>query len=83
MLPGWSTWAQVQAAISVIGEQGMMEGLAALSSLGLQTIVVIETGGAIIGLPAAAASYVPARAFFRAMQERRLRNKLLKSKQEQ
>ncbi len=83
VLPGWSTWAQVQAAISVIGEQGMMEGLAALSSLGLQTIVVIETGGAIIGLPAAAASYVPARAFFRAMQERRLRNKLLKSKQEQ
>lgn len=82
VLPGWSTWTQVQAAISVIGERGMMEGIAALSSLGLKTIAVIETGGAIIGIPAGVISYFFARRFFLAIHERRLKRQRIDTTKE-
>jgi uncharacterized protein (DUF2062 family) len=77
VLPGWSTWEQVQTALGVIGEHGMMEGIAALSSLGLKTIAVIETGGAIMGIPAGLISYFFARRFFLAVRERRLKRQRL------
>jgi uncharacterized protein (DUF2062 family) len=82
VLPGWAEWTQIQEALRVIGEQGVLDGLIALSRLGIKTIAVIETGGAIIGLPVAVISYFPARKFFRAVRERRLKKCRLLNKEQ-
>ena len=77
VLPGWVTWAQIENALHVIAEQGLLDGLAALSQLGFKAIAVIETGGAIIGIPAGIISYFFARRFFLAVRERRLKRQRL------
>lgn len=77
VLPGWVTWAQIENALHVIAEQGLLDGLAALSQLGFKAIAVIETGGAIIGIPAGIISYFFARRFFLAVHERRLKKQRL------
>jgi len=73
VLPGWVTWAQIETALRVIAEQGLLDGIAALSQLGVKAIAVIETGGAIIGLPAGIISYFFVRRFFHAVHDRRLK----------
>jgi hypothetical protein len=80
VLPGWVTWEQLQAALQIVAEQGMLDGIAALSRLGVRAIAVIETGGAIIGLPAGVISYFAARRFFHAMRERRFKRHQLNNK---
>uniref|UniRef100_UPI0040560295 DUF2062 domain-containing protein n=1 Tax=Candidatus Electronema sp. TaxID=2698783 RepID=UPI0040560295 len=77
VLPGWVTWAQIENALHVIAERGLLDGLAALSQLGFKAIAVIETGGAIIGIPAGIISYFFARRFFLAVSERRLKKRRL------
>ncbi len=79
--PGWVTWEQIQDTLRIISEQGMLDGIIALSGLGLKAIVVIETGGAIIGLPAGVISYFAARKFFRAVHLRRLNKQFLNQQQ--
>ncbi|WP_417909113.1 DUF2062 domain-containing protein [Candidatus Electronema sp. PJ] len=81
MLPGWVTWDQIQNTLQVISEQGMFDGIMALSYLGIKALAVLEIGGAILGIPAAVISYFPARSFFRAVQERRLKKQHLKKNQ--
>lgn len=77
VLPGWVTWEQIEHALHVIAEQGLIDGLTAFSQLGLKSIAVIETGGAIIGIPAGIISYFFARRFFLAVRERRLKKRRL------
>jgi uncharacterized protein len=81
VFPGWVTWEQIQDTLRIISEQGMLDGIIALSGLGLKAIAVIETGGAIIGLPAGVISYCAARKFFRAVHVRRLNKQLLNQQQ--
>ncbi len=77
VLPGWVTWEQIEHALHVIAEQGLFDGIAALSQLGIKAVAVIETGGAIIGAPAGMISYFFARSFFLAVRERRLKRQQL------
>lgn len=82
VLPGWVTWEQIEHALHVIAEQGLIDGLTALSQLGLKSIAVIETGGAIIGIPAGIISYFLARKFFHAVHERRLKRQRIDTTKE-
>jgi uncharacterized protein len=71
VLPGWVTWAQIENALHVAASDGFLEGLAAFGRLGIKAVAVMETGGAIIGLPVAAASYFLALRFFSAVRRKR------------
>lgn len=79
VLPGWVTWTEIENALRVIAEQGLLDGIAALSQLGIKAIAVIETGGALLGIPAGIISYFFARSFFRAVRERRLKKQRLET----
>lgn len=79
VLPGWVSWEQIHAALQIIINpdpqldllQSTMHGLAALSKLGFKAIAVMETGGTIIGLPIAIASYFLALRFFCTVRQKR------------
>ena len=79
VLPGWVSWEQIRATLSVIIHpdpqldiiQSTLHGLAALSTLGFKAIAVMETGGTILGLPIAFVSYFLALRFFLTVRQKR------------
>jgi uncharacterized protein (DUF2062 family) len=79
ILPGEVSWEQLDKVLHEVArfmaEESMLRGITssvtAISRLGLNTIAVLLTGGAIIGIPAGLISYCFARKFFHAVHERR------------
>jgi hypothetical protein len=79
VLPGWVSWEQIHAALQIIINpdpqldviENTLHGLAVLSKLGFKAIAVMETGGAILGLPIAIASYFLALRFFLTVRKKR------------
>ena len=85
ILPSEVSWEQLDAVLHEISRfiteenflRGIIDSLTVISRLGLNTIAVLLTGGAIIGIPAGLISYFFARKFFYAVRERRLKRQRL------
>jgi len=85
VLPGEVSWEQLDRVLHEVtrfmAEENLLRGIAdsltAISRLGLNTVAVLLTGGAIIGIPAGLISYCFARKFFYAVRERRLKRQHL------
>ncbi|XCN71469.1 MAG: DUF2062 domain-containing protein [Candidatus Electrothrix aestuarii] len=73
VLPGRISWEHLQQVLLAVQNDGLLDGLATFSHLGLRTIAVLLTGGTIIGIPAGIISYFFALKFFRTLQAHRLR----------
>jgi uncharacterized protein (DUF2062 family) len=71
LLPGRISWPHLQQALVTIENEGLLDGMISFSHLGLKAIMVILTGGAIIGVPMGLISYFISLYFFRAVQKKR------------
>ncbi|MHB8810633.1 MAG: DUF2062 domain-containing protein [Desulfobulbaceae bacterium] len=77
ILPGRLTWDRIQAALETLKHSGFMDSLRSMSQLGWDAILVLLTGGLVLGLPLAIASYFLSLRFFIAIREKRRRKHLL------
>jgi hypothetical protein len=85
ILPGEVSWEQLDKVLHEVARfmaeehllRGIADSLTAISRLGLNTVAVLLTGGAIIGIPAGIISYFFARNFFHAVRNRRMKRQLL------
>jgi uncharacterized protein (DUF2062 family) len=77
VLPGRISWEHLEEILLAVQNQGVLNALASFSHLGLKTIAVLLTGGAIIGIPAGIISYFFALKFFRTIRAHRLRKQKL------
>jgi uncharacterized protein (DUF2062 family) len=80
VLPGRISWENLEAVLRAIEREGLVDGIATFSHLGIKTITVLLTGGALIGLPAGIISYFFVLKFFRTLRTRRLRRHSLNNK---
>jgi len=80
VLPGRISWEDLEVLLLTIQQEGLIDGLASFSHLGIKTITVLLTGGVIIGLPAGIISYFFVLNFFRTLRNRRLRRQKLDNK---
>ena len=71
ILPGRLTWERIKEVLNAITEQGFMESMHTLSSLSFDAILVMMTGGMVIGVPVAVAGYFYTFRFFVKIQEKR------------
>lgn len=81
ILPGRCEWEQLRAVMESLDNFGLLEGLTSLTGLGMETLAVLLLGGAVMGLPLAAASYFAALRFFRGIRARRLKKHRLDKEQ--
>lgn len=72
VLPGRVDWEQLQAIMTTIHQESLLDGIRTLTSLGFRTLSVILTGGAIIGLPLAVLTYYLALNFFLTIRAKRI-----------
>jgi uncharacterized protein (DUF2062 family) len=85
LLPGRISWEQLRTVLTEISTllveqdllQGMIQSLAVLSRLSINTLSVLLTGGVILGIPAAVISYFFARKFFTTLRQRRFKRQQL------
>lgn len=80
ILPGRGSMEHLEKMLQAIAEEGLFDGLAAFGRLGLDTLLVLLLGGVMTGVPMAVISYFPARKFFRAVRERRLKKHKLNNR---
>lgn len=80
VLPGRVSWEHLKEVLQAIQHEGLLDGLASFSHLGIKTITVLLTGGVLIGIPAAIISYFLALKFFRTLRTHRLRKQKLNNK---
>lgn len=72
VFPDQIRWDQVRQVMTTIDHEGLWDGIMTLSHLGGSMIMVLLTGGAIIGLPLAAAGYVLSLNLFIALRKKRM-----------
>ena len=77
VLPGRISWEHLEEVLLTISNEGLVNGLATFSHLGVKTITVLLTGGVLLGLPAGIISYFFALKFFRTLRVHRLRKQKL------
>lgn len=77
LLPGRLTWERIKDLLEVITHESLMNILHTVSSLSFDGILVMLTGGFVIGMPAAIAGYYYSLRFFIAIQEKRRQKHLL------
>ncbi len=80
VLPGNVSWEHLKEVLKTIEQEGLIDGIATFSHLGIKTITVLLTGGVLIGLPVAAISYFFALNFFRTLRARRLKRQKLNNR---
>lgn len=80
VLPGRISWENLQQVLETIKKEGLLDGIATFSHLGIKTITVLLTGGVLIGIPAGIISYFFALKFFRTLRAHRLRKQKLNNK---
>jgi len=71
ILPGRLTWERIKEVLNLITSGGFMDSMHTLSSLSLDAILVMMTGGFVIGIPAAIAGYYYSLRFFIRINEKR------------
>ena len=72
ILPGKASWTQIEGAILQMQQSGLGESLVTVGKVGVDTILVILTGGCLIALPVAIISYPFALKMFTRMAQRRV-----------
>lgn len=77
ILPGRLTWDRIRDLLEVITHESSMNILHTMSSLSFDAIIVMLTGGLVIGIPAAIAGYYYSLRFFIAIREKRRQKHLL------
>jgi uncharacterized protein (DUF2062 family) len=77
ILPGRLTWDRILVVLETLKHSGFMDSLRSMSQLGGDAILVLLTGGLVLGLPFAIASYFLSLRFFIAVREKRRRKHLL------
>ncbi|GAB4338627.1 MAG: hypothetical protein Kow0089_10700 [Desulfobulbaceae bacterium] len=77
LFPGRLTWERIKEVLFTITNEGFMDGLRTLSGLSFDAILVMITGGLVIGLPAALAGYWLTLRFFVRIREKRREKHLL------
>lgn len=77
MLPGRLSWEQLQGLLRVLSNTGFIDGLKAISHLSGDALLVMLTGGFILALPLAIASYFLSFRFFYKMREKRRKKHIL------
>lgn len=77
ILPGRLTWEHIKELLDIISNESFMDVLQTLGSLSLDAILVMLTGGLVIGIPAAVAGYYFTLRFFMKIQEKRRQKHLL------
>ena len=78
ILPGRISWQHLEQVLLTIEQEGILDGIATFSHLGIKAITVILTGGALIGAPLGALSYFLSLQFFRAVRRKRAEKHKLK-----
>ena len=71
ILPGRISWEQLHNVLLTIQNEGFFDGIITFSHLGIKTIFVLLTGGALIGLPLGLVSYFVSLQLFRALRRKR------------
>ena len=64
LLPGLSSWLQIREAITNMQKLGFIESLSALGKIGLETALVVLSGGCLLALIFAVISYPIASGLF-------------------
>lgn len=77
ILPGRLSWDRILVVLETLKHSGFMDSLISMSQLGGDAILVLLTGGLVLGLPLAIASYFLSLRFFIAVREKRRRKHLL------
>lgn len=76
-LPGRLTWDRLQATLDLIKAASLTDSLGILQSLGLDALLVMMTGGLILGLPAGVLCYLLVYRFFGKLRQKRRQRHLL------
>lgn len=71
------TWERIKEVLQAITHQGFMDSIHTLGSLSFDAILVMMTGGLVLGIPAAVAGYYFSLRFFIRLREKRRRKHLL------
>ncbi|WP_417913431.1 DUF2062 domain-containing protein [Candidatus Electronema sp. TJ] len=77
LLPGKGSADELHMLMQTVAEKGLISGLSEIGRVGLDTLLVLQVGGAAMGVVLAAASYYPVLKFFRTLRERKQRKHLL------
>ncbi|GBE12170.1 hypothetical protein BMS3Bbin14_00403 [bacterium BMS3Bbin14] len=77
LLPGRLSWERLQGLMQVISNNGFIDGLKAISNLSGDALLVMLTGGFLLALPLAIASYFLSLRFFYKIREKRLKRHIL------
>lgn len=82
LLPGRASWETLKAAIGRMQYVGIVEGMTLAGQIGLDTGMVLLTGGLVLALPLALLSYFPALRLFLKIERKRCAAHLLNKTQE-
>jgi uncharacterized protein (DUF2062 family) len=77
ILPGRLTWERIKEVLHLITNQSFMDSLNTLSSLSFDAILVMLTGGFVLGIPAAIAGYFYSLRFFIKLNKKRRQKHVL------
>lgn len=77
IFPDRLTWERIKEVLHTITNQGFMESIHTLGNLSFDAILVMLTGGFVLGIPAAIAGYYYSLRFFIRIQEKRRQKHVL------
>jgi len=77
IFPGRLTWERIKEVLHLITHESFMDAMHTLGTLSFDVILVMLTGGFVIGIPAAVAGYYFALRFFTRISEKRRQKHLL------
>ena len=77
ILPNRLTWERIKDVLQIITSESFKVSIQTLGSLSFDAVLVMLTGGFVIGIPAAIAGYYYSLRFFVTLQEKRRQKHLL------
>ena len=77
LLPGRLDWERIQEVLGILADGRFLDSIQAITHLSSDAILVMLTGGIVLGLPLAVASYLFSFYFFRRIQLKRRKKHLL------
>jgi uncharacterized protein len=77
LLPGRLSWHRILDVLHILGNNGFMDSIRAVSLLSTDAIIVMLTGGVILGLPLGIISYFFSLYFFRRIALKKRQKHLL------
>lgn len=75
--PDRINWIRLRSTLVAIQDQGFIDALQSLGKLGLDTLLVLQTGGIALAVPLGCATYFLSYSFFQKIQQKRQQKHLL------